>query len=58
MGVEVYPDVPTACERTVKWSEEVISPRPENASRYDESYRTFCQLYPALSVFGPKTRET
>jgi xylulokinase len=49
VGVGVYPNIETACCQTVRWRDEVIHPIPENAALYDNAYRTFCQLYPALS---------
>lgn len=49
VGVEVYPDVGDACRRTVRWQDEVVRPIAENVARYDDAYRTFCQLYPALN---------
>ena len=36
VGVGVYEDVPQACERCVKWSEEVYRPRTEMTALYRE----------------------
>jgi xylulokinase len=59
VGAGFYPDVLEACRRTVTWREEVIAPAGENVTRYEEGYRTFCRLYPALAAegFGKKPEE-
>jgi sugar (pentulose or hexulose) kinase len=53
----MYPDVLTACRRTVKWRDEVTCPIAENVARYDQAYRIFCQLYPALKSVGENNKE-
>jgi xylulokinase len=57
VGVGMYPDVLTACRRTVKWRDEVTCPIAENVARYDQAYRIFCQLYPALKSVGENNKE-
>jgi xylulokinase len=49
VGIGVYSDARAACQRAVRWADEVTVPIPENAALYDNVYDTFCQLYPALS---------
>jgi xylulokinase len=49
IGIGVYSDAQAACQRTVRWRDEVIHPISQNAAVYDDVYGTFCQLYPALS---------
>ena len=51
-GLGVYTDVHDACRKAVRWQEEPVLPDPERAARYDEAYRTFCRLYPALAAIG------
>jgi xylulokinase len=48
VGTHIYPDLRAACQRAVRWHEEVVRPIPENAALYDAAYDTFRRLYPAL----------
>jgi xylulokinase len=48
IGSGVYPDVAIACQKVVRWSEEVILPNPEMAKRYQQAYSIFQELYPSL----------
>lgn len=57
VGAGVYPEALAACQRTVQWRDEVISPVPERVACYDEAYCTFCQLYPALTVLSSGRQE-
>lgn len=54
VGVGLYPDALTACQRAVRWRDEVIHPVAENVARYAKAYHTFRQLYPALKTLGEK----
>jgi xylulokinase len=56
VGVGLYPNALTACRRVVKWRAEVIHPQPEDVARYNQAYRTFCQLYPALKSIGENNK--
>ena len=47
VGAKIYPDVLTACERTIKLSSSV-SPEPKKASLYDRIYPLYRNLYVAL----------
>jgi ribulose kinase len=48
IGSGVFADVATACQKAVRWSEEVIQPNPEMVERYQQAYSTFLELYPSL----------
>jgi xylulokinase len=50
-GVGVFSDVAQTSQELARWSDLVIYPAPENARYYEESYRVFCQLYPALKRY-------
>jgi xylulokinase len=52
VGAGVYPDAPAACAQAVTWNDEVIAPDVGHAAFYDEAYRTYCRLYPALAEVG------
>jgi xylulokinase len=52
VGTGVYRDVQDACARAVAWDEGVIAPDAGRAASYEEAYRTFCRLYPALAAAG------
>jgi hypothetical protein len=39
MGADVFEDVPQACKRCVKWSEEVVHPRAELTAFYREQMK-------------------
>lgn len=43
----LYPSVADACEKLVRTTETVV-PDPEIAARYEERYRQYRQIYPAL----------
>lgn len=43
----VWPNVDAACEHTIRVNDGV-SPEPRNVARYDEMYRQYQSLYPAL----------
>jgi len=45
VGVGIYTDARTSCERTVSWDAKVIQPIPGHVARYEEAYRT---LYTSL----------
>jgi xylulokinase len=49
VGAGVYADVATACARTVRWREDVLTPDPGRVAFYDAAYRTYCGFYPALA---------
>lgn len=49
LSVGVYPDAQTACQRLVRWSSEIFQPDPSSVDLYNQSYLTFCKLYPAFS---------
>lgn len=42
-----YKDVKAACDEIIQ-VKEIIHPNPENVARYNERYKIFKQLYPAL----------
>jgi len=44
----LYPSVEAVCEKLVRTA-ETVSPQPETAALYEERYRQFKLLYPALS---------
>ena len=46
VGVGVYPDVNTACDKLVHVA-EVEEPDPELTARYQERYEKFSKIYPA-----------
>jgi xylulokinase len=50
-GVGVFSDIAQTSQELARWSDLVIYPAPENARYYEESYRVFCQLYPALKRY-------
>jgi len=47
VAASVWPDVDAACEQTIRVNERV-SPDAQNVSRYDDVYRQYQSLYPAL----------
>jgi len=49
VGVGVYNNLQEACNRTVRWHEEVVYPNPKNVDIYNRNYPTFTQPYPALA---------
>jgi xylulokinase len=51
VGVGLYPDIPTACRRVVRWDEEVTVPDPETAALYADAYDTYRQLHPAVALY-------
>ena len=48
VGVGIYPDVPTACKRVVRWHDEITQPIAENVAVYDSVFPVFREMYPAL----------
>ena len=52
VGTRIYRDVQDGCAQAVTWDADVTAPNAERVAFYDEAYRTFCKLYPALSVIG------
>lgn len=52
VGVGAYPDIHTACEQTIQWKNEVVTPIEENVKRYDEVFGTFMEIYPVLKSLG------
>ena len=50
-GIGVFSDVAQTSRELARWSNQVIYPVPENARYYEESYRIYCQLYPALKRY-------
>jgi xylulokinase len=48
VGAGRWPSVDAACEATIRITGEV-EPNPEAARKYEESYRMYRELYPALS---------
>ena len=49
LSVGTYPDAQTACQRLVRWSNEIIQPDPSAVDQYNQSYLTYCKLYPAFN---------
>jgi xylulokinase len=49
VGAGIYPDIPAACKRIVRWKDDRIQPIPDNAVHYDELYGKFIECYPVLS---------
>ena len=47
VGCGAYPDVETICRKLVKVT-ETVEPDPEIAAKYEERYRKFRTLYPAM----------
>jgi xylulokinase len=58
IGVGIYRDVHDACQRTVRWSEQVTKPQPKQANRYRDAYQTYVQLYPALAAVRERSPES
>ena len=48
-----YPDVASAVKKLIRVTDRV-EPDPELAAKYDERYRTFRKLYPALKDLFPE----
>ena len=51
VGAGAWPDVGTACQRTVRQT-GIREPRSERIALYDRAYRTYSQLYPALKTIS------
>lgn len=45
VGAGVYPDIPAACEKLVKFDDVVYTPKAANVSVYEEMYGIYKQLY-------------
>ncbi len=59
IGAGLYADAQAAYQQVIRWSDEVIEPKPENVAFYEEVYRSFCNLYPTLKSLqknGPPDR--
>ncbi|PZA07507.1 xylulokinase [Meiothermus sp. Pnk-1] len=52
VGVEVYPDVDEAVAKAVRLKPETTFPDPRLAQTYQELYRQYIRLYPALKESG------
>ena len=48
VGVGIYKDFAEACARAVRWKDTVVKPNPENVACYEEIFRRYQRLYPAL----------
>jgi len=48
VGAGLFPDLEAASRLFVRWETTPVLPDPERAAFYEEAYRSFCQLYPAL----------
>jgi xylulokinase len=53
VGTGAWTDVDSACQATVRETGSTI-PRPEQAARYDEIYKLYRDLYPALKEISHK----
>jgi xylulokinase len=51
VGVNIYPNIYTACQQTVRWKDEVVQPIPENVDLYDDMYEYFLKVYPTIKSF-------
>ena len=49
VGAGLYADEAAACARAVRWSGDVVRPRPEAAARYRELGERYRALYPTLA---------
>ena len=45
VGAGVFPDIPSACSRIIRLSDELVEPIPENVRRYEEKQALFHSLY-------------
>jgi xylulokinase len=50
-AIGVFDDAAQVSNELARWSEQVIYPSPDNARIYEESYRVYSQLYPALKRY-------
>jgi xylulokinase len=50
-GIEVFREEAQHSYDLARWSDQVIYPAPGTTRHYEESYRVFCQLYPALKRY-------
>jgi xylulokinase len=57
VGAGVYASASSACRQAVRWREGEIRPIPQNVANYQESYETFCRIYPALMVLRREEKE-
>ena len=53
VGCGEFESVEAACRQLVKVT-DVVKPDPEIAARYEEKYKTFVKLYPALEAVFPE----
>jgi len=54
VGCGVYPNVKAAADAAVKPAADITEPEAELSALYEERYRVFCSLYPALKGSFPK----
>ena len=47
VGVGLYKNLPEACQAVIQYRDEQL-PQPQNSARYDEFFRVYQTLYPAL----------
>ena len=45
VGAGVFPDIPSACSRIIRLSDELVEPIPENVRRYEAKQALFHSLY-------------
>jgi xylulokinase len=48
VGAKIYKDSLDACKQTVRQIGDPVLPEPENINLYQDTYQTYCQIYPAL----------
>jgi xylulokinase len=53
VGTGAYSSVPEACDATIRVTEE-IAPVPERKSFYEQCYKVYRQLYPAMRPIFPQ----
>ena len=53
VGCGEFESVEAACRKLVKVT-DTVKPDPEIAARYEEKYKTFVKLYPALEAVFPE----
>jgi len=50
-GVGIFSDIAQTSQELASWSNKITYPAPENARYYEQSYRVFSQLYPAIKKY-------
>ncbi|MGD9094104.1 MAG: FGGY-family carbohydrate kinase, partial [Anaerolineales bacterium] len=55
VGVNVFPDLVSACKQTIRLRDEVIRPDKGNVRHYAEAYLYYCELYPKLKRGYPQS---